>query len=43
MTNHSKAMKQFNLDETRVDWHNKAMWHMRHKKNWELLNFSLKK
>src|SRR5690606_12313652 len=45
MINHSKAAKQFNLDEERVDWHDKAVWHMRHKrdlgvnkiKNWEAL------
>lgn len=45
MINHSKAAKQFNLDEARVDWHDKAVWHMRHKrdlgvnkiKNWEAL------
>lgn len=45
MINHSKAAKQFNVDEARVDWHDKAVWHMRHKrdlgvnkiKNWEAL------
>lgn len=42
---HSKAASKFNIDEKRVDWHDKALWDVRQKrdkaakrvKNWEML------
>ncbi|GBF21816.1 lactate utilization protein B [Arenibacter sp. NBRC 103722] len=29
MLTHSQAAKEFNKDESRVDWHDKAIWHLR--------------
>jgi L-lactate dehydrogenase complex protein LldF len=30
---HPRAARRFNKDEARVDWHDKALWHVRHKRD----------
>ena len=31
--NHSEAATKFNLDEQKVNWHDKALWFVRHKRD----------
>jgi L-lactate dehydrogenase complex protein LldF len=33
MMNHSEAATKFNLDEQKVNWHDKALWFVRHKRD----------
>ncbi|AZA84905.1 4Fe-4S ferredoxin [Chryseobacterium lactis] len=33
MRNHASLAEQFNLDENRVDWHNKTLWFVREKRD----------